>query len=200
MTTSNKPKELLLSIAHVFDSDSDLIDHMQDIKDNEIALTKFNPYPIGAIYMSTLDTDPADLFGGKWQALDEGRVLIGANSKYTAGSKGGEETHTLTSSEMPSHSHRANTGSGGSHYHGSPMAESSNPPNYNAYHGWYDTTNNHLGIASAAHNLQFTHLAYTNTTGSHSHSVYGSIYNEGDNQAHNNMMPYLAVYMWQRIE
>ena len=201
MTSSNKPTEMLLSIAHVFDSDSDLLDHLLDIKDNEIALTKFNPYPIGAIYMSTLDTDPADLFGGKWQALDEGRVLIGANSKYIAGSKGGEETHILTSSEMPSHSHRANTGSGGSHYHGSPLPECETSK-LKAFFGWYDTRWDKKGRGNKGHdyNWNFSHFAYTNTAGSHSHSVYGSIYNAGDNQAHNNMMPYLAVYMWQRIE
>ena len=198
MTSSNKPTEMLLSIAHVFDSYSDLIDHMQDIKDNEIALTKFNPYPIGAIYMSTLDTDPADLFGGKWQALDEGRVLIGANSKYIAGSKGGEETHTLTSSEMPSHSHRANTGSGGSHYHINPAESESTL--YRSHYGAVDTSNNKHGRGGDEYYRSYSYEMKTSTAGSHSHSVYGSIYNAGDNQAHNNMMPYLAVYMWQRIE
>ena len=198
MTTSNKPTEMLLSIAHVFDSDSDLIDHLLDIKDNEIALTKFNPYPIGAIYMSTLDTNPADLFGGKWQALDEGRVLIGANSKFAAGSKGGEETHVLTSSEMPSHSHRANTGSGGSHYHANP-AESEHSGQASHY-GAVDNSNNKFGRSSLENLTRYSYEMKTSTAGSHSHSVYGSIYNAGDNQAHNNMMPYLAVYMWQRIE
>ena len=32
-------------------------------------------YPIGVIYMSTNETSPADLFGGTWAALDDGRFL-----------------------------------------------------------------------------------------------------------------------------
>ena len=193
-------KTEVLSTIHKFPNIESYLQNIDVVNIHDLALVPFNPFPVGAIYISALGTNPADLFGGKWQALDEGRVLIGANSKYTAGSKGGEETHTLTSSEMPSHSHRANTGSGGNHYHGSPLAECYRPPVLVAYHGWYDTANNHIGRNGDPNNRQYSYLAYTNTTGAHSHSVYGSIYNAGDNQAHNNMMPYLAVYMWQRIE
>lgn len=32
-------------------------------------------YPVGAIYMSTNDTSPAEMFGGTWSALDDGRFL-----------------------------------------------------------------------------------------------------------------------------
>lgn len=34
-----------------------------------------------------------------------GRTVIGANGTYAVGSSGGESTHTLTSTEMPSHTH-----------------------------------------------------------------------------------------------
>lgn len=37
-------------------------------------------YPIGAIYISTQPTNPASILGGGWKALNEGRVLIGANT------------------------------------------------------------------------------------------------------------------------
>ena len=62
-------------------------------------------YPVGSVYMSFNNTDPGRLFGGTWQPLNEGRVLICANSTYTAGSTGGESTHKLTVNEMPSHNH-----------------------------------------------------------------------------------------------
>lgn len=32
-------------------------------------------YPVGAIYMSTNSTSPADMFGGTWSALTDGRFL-----------------------------------------------------------------------------------------------------------------------------
>lgn len=44
-----------------------------------------------------------------------------------------------------------------------------------------------------AHN----HTASTNTTGNHSHTI--NINNTGSSQSHNNMQPYLAVYMWKRV-
>lgn len=34
-----------------------------------------------------------------------GRFVLGSSSSYAVGAKGGEATHTLTYSEMPSHSH-----------------------------------------------------------------------------------------------
>ncbi|MCR4662929.1 MAG: hypothetical protein K5622_03465 [Endomicrobiaceae bacterium] len=40
------------------------------------------------------------------------RFVLGAGHNYTVGSKGGEETHTLTTDEMPSHGHDYYTGKG----------------------------------------------------------------------------------------
>lgn len=56
-------------------------------------------YPVGSIYMSTVSTNPATLFGfGTWEAMPAGRVLLvqGKSSwgtTYNAGSTGGEATH-----------------------------------------------------------------------------------------------------------
>lgn len=62
-------------------------------------------YPVGSIYMSVNAADPSKLFSGTaWEKL-EGRFLLGSSSTYTNGSTGGEATHTLTFSEMPTHRH-----------------------------------------------------------------------------------------------
>lgn len=61
-------------------------------------------YPIGSIYMSIENVSPSTLFGGGWTQLKD-RFLLGAGDTYTAGSTGGEVTHTLTVDEMPSHNH-----------------------------------------------------------------------------------------------
>lgn len=62
-------------------------------------------YPVGSIYMSVNAADPSKLFSGtSWEKL-EGRFLLGSSSTYTNGSTGGEATHTLTFSEMPTHRH-----------------------------------------------------------------------------------------------
>lgn len=67
-------------------------------------LTAQGAYPVGAIYLSVTNANPAALFGGTWERIG-GRFLLGADSTYAAGSTGGEAAHQLTTSEMPRHNH-----------------------------------------------------------------------------------------------
>lgn len=135
-------------------------------------------YPKGSIYMSMDSTSPSTLFGGTWQALDEGRVLIGCNDSYPAKSTGGEFTHTLTTAEMPSHTHTMDIA--GEHTH-----------SYKSQ-TWNDVVDAG-GQQNAADNSWSTYQ--TGSAGEHIHTINST----GDGSAHNNMQPYLAVYMWQRI-
>ena len=65
-------------------------------------------YPVGSIYISVRDINPSSAFGfGTWEKI-EGKFLLGSSSSYPAGSTGGEEAHTLTVDEMPSHLHTFN--------------------------------------------------------------------------------------------
>ena len=59
------------------------------------------------IHSTTLDTmeKVIDIYGGTQWAKIEGRFLLGQSSSYAINSIGGEETHTLTIAEMPSHDH-----------------------------------------------------------------------------------------------
>lgn len=62
-------------------------------------------YPIGAIYISTTETDPCDIFGfGVWERIKD-VFLLCAGDTYAAGSAGGESVHILTEEEMPAHLH-----------------------------------------------------------------------------------------------
>lgn len=136
-------------------------------------------YPIGAIYMSLNATNPSQLFGGTWQAI-EGRFLLGANSSYAANSTGGEATHILTTSEMPSHNHggaTANDNKGNSTW-GTAYLHNSPSPNQ--------------GIGTGQHGSPYC-VAYADNY-HHTHNISA----QGDGAAHNNMPPYLAVYMWRR--
>ena len=62
-------------------------------------------YPIGSYYWSEKNTSPSDIFGGSWTKI-RGRFLFASDSYHDVGDTGGEETHTLTISEMPGHSHQ----------------------------------------------------------------------------------------------
>jgi hypothetical protein len=82
-------------------------------------------YPVGSIYTAVVSTNPATLLGvGTWAAFGAGKVMVGIDSGdtdfdtvlETGGSK--TDSHTLTTSEIPSHDHdiRVAKGSdGGTH-------------------------------------------------------------------------------------
>lgn len=60
-------------------------------------------FPVGSIYHSTKATDPSTFMGGTWRRLQN--VFLYAAGSKSAGSTGGEERHTLTKAEMPTHNH-----------------------------------------------------------------------------------------------
>jgi hypothetical protein len=67
-------------------------------------------YPVGSIYISTVNTNPSILFSiGTWVAFGSGRTLVGVDTGQTefdtVEETGGAKTHTLTVTEMPSHQH-----------------------------------------------------------------------------------------------
>ena len=148
-------------------------------------------YPVGSIYMSVNSSDPGSLFGGTWEKMPAGRVLIpeGESSwgtTYTAGSQGGEATHTLTVDEMPSHTHKitASSASAGAHTHDW----------YSGIYGssQYSTSADAAGIGAESHK----HI--TKSAGSHNHTIAATAANVGGGSAHQNMPPYLTVYMFKR--
>ncbi len=143
-------------------------------------------YPVGSIYLSVLGTNPGTLFGGTWEKL-ENRFLLGAGTSYTAGTMGGASTVTLTANQIPAHNHSGSTNSTGAHSHG-----------YESQKKRYADT-----VISGAGSILASNTAYnyatwygTDTQGAHSHTV--TINNTGGGEAHSNMPPYLAVYMWKR--
>ena len=78
-------------------------------------------HPVGSIYMTTIETNPSEIFGfGTWELWGAGRVPVGVDTTSTefnvVEKTGGAKTHTLTIDEMPKHRHTqisANSGSSG---------------------------------------------------------------------------------------
>lgn len=66
-------------------------------------------WPVGSIYINTSNTNPGTFLGGTWAAFGAGRVPVGFDSGQTEfdtdEETGGAKTHTLATSEIPSHSH-----------------------------------------------------------------------------------------------
>lgn len=182
-------------------------------------------YPVGSIYLSVLNTNPSNVFGGTWERLKD-RFLLGAGDNYTAGATGGEASHTLTEAEMPNHSHSipslsGSTGGAGSHNHSIPSLSGTAASAGSHTHSYYGVNstgkmdwgesyqNGCTGAAwkdtdsTGAHTHDVTtNASTTGDVGNHTHTVSTNADNtgsKGNGTAHNNMPPYLAVYMWKRI-
>jgi microcystin-dependent protein len=180
-------------IKNISVSDNTLTIYKGDGSATNLDIISFDQiYPIGAIYMSTVSTNPATLFKiGNWEALPAGRVLLAQGTStwgvnYSAGGTGGEDKHTLTVSESAPHNHTGNaTTSGSTHTHALTMRASHGKsgnggvPRFGDGDVWSDYKTQNLSAA-----------------GEHSHAI--TINNSGGGQAHNNMQPYLSVYMWKR--
>lgn len=162
-------------------------------------------YPVGSIYMSVVNNSPANFIGGTWVALNEGRVLIGANSTYTAGKTGGEFTHKITVAELPEHNHSASTASAGAHTH---TASTNSTGDHAHNYVCYKTAEAVYNVGGGSHIMNVGSTLATTSAGTHSHTVTiasadahthtVTVNNTGSGSAMNNMQPYLAVYMWKR--
>ena len=72
-------------------------------------------YPVGSYYeTSNASFNPNTAWGGTWVREDDGTALVSYKSSgainKTIGTIVGEETHTITIEEMPSHRHKTRFG------------------------------------------------------------------------------------------
>ena len=126
-------------------------------------------YPVGSIYISTSSTNPGSTYGGTWVEYGKGKTLVGVDSS---------DTDFNTVEKI-----------GGEKTHTLTVNE----------------------MPSHAHSI-----AVNNTGSGHNFPAWGLIVNyvsapptafsggagltsiDGSSQAHNNLQPYITVYMWKR--
>ncbi len=84
--------------------------------------------------------------------------------------------------ELPSHGHMGSIDTAGNHTHG-----------YDTYN--FNSTDGRDG--ASRQEWKQPHVYWqTSTSGNHSHTVI--INNTGENKPHNNLQPYISVYIWKR--
>jgi len=117
-------------------------------------------YPVGSIYINAaVSTNPATLLGfGTWAAFGAGRVIVGLNASDsdfdTAQETGGAKTHTLSTAEIPSHTHTSSLrGNGYDELQSIPSASDTTDPSLTM-------TTNATGGGGAHNNLQPYIVAY----------------------------------------
>lgn len=137
-----------------------------------------NCYPIGSIYLSVNTTNPNNILGfGTWTQIKD-KFLLAAGSTYAGGSTGGAATVALSKTQVPAVSGTI------------------------AMHSQGVATNIHdvTGCFSSGHSNENSYRAGgTQVSGAVSHGRI-NFSNGGTGAAHNNMPPYLVVYVWQRTK
>lgn len=174
-------------------------------------------YPVGSIYISVNNANPASFFGGSWTAFATGRTIVGVDTsqgEFNAVEKSGGHK------ELQSHAHGMNNHvhSLNNHTHTVPNHVHTMQGAGNHYH--------YLGINKDAvqkgtsynkpNNFESGSTSYkSNTTGNHAHTMNssgtcttgGNSGNTGGNSGNTtstgggnagNLQPYITVYMWKR--
>ncbi len=151
-------------------------------------------YPVGSVYIATVSTSPATLFGfGTWARLGEGRTLISQSSGDadfdTAKETGGAKTHTLTEAEIPAHTHvqDAHTHVQNAHSHNIGHVRSATTGAATTQIARTSDTSSTLGADVSTDNATAVNQNATAVNQS-----------TGGGGAHNNMPPYIVVYIWER--
>jgi hypothetical protein len=137
-------------------------------------------YPVGSVYISVVSTNPATLLGvGTWAAFATGRTLVGIDAGQTefdtVEETGGAKTHTLLEAEIPSHTHTI-TDPGHTH----------------------TQTTSATDGASVRADSSSGGATYNNVANINSNTTGITINNTGGGGAHNNLQPYIVVYIWKR--
>jgi microcystin-dependent protein len=151
------------------------------------------------ILHAALFTAIGTTYGGSTSApllplIAPGTNIVQQGSGFALAATGGEQTHTLTTAQMPSHNHGGSTSAGTSggmsandpHTHAPPAGDfalTSQPLAYSwSVSGGVDTFVDARGTATGP------------TSIAHTHTVPGlTITAQGGGGAHNNMPPYIAM-------
>lgn len=150
--------------------------------------------PVGYLFLSFSSTNPATSLGyGTWVAAAVGRFIVGIDAGQaefdTVRETGGAKTHTLTTAEIPAHTHTQDphnhTQDPHSHVIRSQTATSGAATSYE--HGALDTSSAETEATETTDPTTATCVGATATN-----------QNTGGGAAHNNLPPYVVVYAFER--
>ena len=149
-------------------------------------------YPVGSIYMTTVNKNPSAYFGGTWVAWGSGRVPVGVNISdtnfNTVEKTGGSAAIQAHTHSIPSLS--GSTNSAGSHSHSLLARIQQVADNWGCVQADGSYSNSSTGES----------YGDTQSGGLHSHTVTTKASTSGSTGSGNsgNLQPYITCYMWKR--
>lgn len=148
-------------------------------------------YPVGSIYMSVNNVSPQTFIGGTWVTWGAGRVPVSVDTTdsnfNTVEKTGGAETVTLTTSQMPNHTHQCLDSLSSNTYANNIGLNYSETSAYGNF-ARSQSSNNYGSTNSGTRK--------TNLLGNFNHTH--TLQSAGGGAAHNNLQPYITCYMWKR--
>ena len=186
----------------------------QDILKKEIIDTI---YPVGSVYITTTESKVDDVvarFGGTWERYATDTTLVGyKEGTNTINATGGSKTVTLSNTNLPNHTHTTSSKNvtnwtateNGAHNHGIGVMSDGKLVGMNIDWPGGAGITNRIGWSDSEIMYGRVNAGFTQTTGSHGHTVTGTIPSLTTNSCTNcssspiNIQnPYVVVYMYKR--
>ena len=188
----------LISRGSMTNEESELV--IQSVRDSV--------YPVGTIYESVVNRNPAEFIGGTWTVWGAGRVSVGVDASdadfNTVEKPGGASTVTLTKAQIAKHTHTQER-----HYH-APMghihsvlanSHTHNIPTYRATSGQSTGNVAQTGFDSDLRYHITTSATAFDTQRAYENGEYTVATNYENNEgggSHDNKMKYITSYKWKR--
>lgn len=179
---------------------------------------RIEAFPVGSVFITTATGDPAQLLGyGTWQRFGKGKTLLSQDDAdvdfKTIEGTGGEKLHTLTTAEMPSHTHvqDAHTHVQDPHTHVQNAHNHTQDPHHHTQQV-KSTPNDGTSGSRGGDTANDTSVGRTDDTTATNQAATATNQNAtatnqnttatnqstGGGTGHNNMPPYVVVFIWRR--
>ena len=168
-----------------------------DVSFSSLAWLRDLIYPVGSIRMTVDPTNATTFLGGTWELWGEGKVPVGVDSQdrdlCDPEMTGGEKTVTLTTANMPAHTHALSSGAA--------TAAEAAAHTHQAASGTYKVGSGSGSNYKYLTNGGSTDPATTGSGGAHTHTITlsGNTGSKGSGTAHSNMQPYITCYFYKRV-